>query len=1443
MTSYPMSFEQTSIWLNDRVGQGGSRYRESWAYRLRGPLEPSAVEAALTGIVRRHEGLRSRLELSGAGPVQTVLPPVPVRVPRRTVPADRLSAVVAQLMAEPLPLDTPPLLRATLLDIEDADDEYVLAVVLHHAAMDGASLRVLDTEFSALYRAALDGRADPLPALPRQIGPHAQLRHRDGSGLADTAAAHWRAALQGAPAETALPGDRPRPPVLGPRGGEVRFVLDQELTGRIARLARQRRSSPQAVLVAALTALTHRLTGGRDLVLGVPVSLRDEPDLDPLIACLTEVLPVRQRIDPGDSFAALVDEAQLALLDTVENRNLPFTRLLGELGTERTLGRFPLFQIVLNAESTEAVGPDLPGITAERLHVPTGTAKYDLFCNLTPQQGRWSGVLEYAADLYDHDSAVRLVERYRTLLADGLAHPGRPLADLALLPEAEERAIRAAWTAGRPPLDPPLVHELFAEQARRTPDAPAVALGEQRLTYGELEAATEVLAARLVEEGYAGRRIAVCVGRSLALPQAVLAVLRAGATCVPVDPAYPAERIDFMLRDSGAAAVLTDRPLPTALPAVSLDALPAALGPLPTATPDDLCYVLYTSGSTGTPKGVAMPHRSIANLVAWQRATSGCGEGSRTLQFAPLSFDVAFQEMFATWACGGCLVLADDTARTDPERLCDLLVEQRVDRLFLPYVALRQLAEYACATRRRLPRLREVITAGEQLYVTEEVRRFFAELTDAVLENQYGPTETHVVTAERLTGSPALWPERPPIGRPVAGARVHVLDDRLRPAPVGAVGELCVAGPPLAVGYLERPRLTAERFLPDPYAPPAGAAAPEAVDGAPSGRLYRTGDLARLLPDGRIDYLGRRDDQVKIRGHRVELGEVEAAVKALPQVRDAVVVTAEPGPGAGHRLVAGYVGDGSVAADELRAALAERLPKALLPSAFLHLPALPLTHSGKVDRAAVARAWTGAPAGRPTGAVAPPRTVTEQRIADHMAGLLSLPGIGADEDFFRHGGDSLLAVRLVLALRAEFGARIPMNAVFAAPTVGALGALVDDLEPGTPGSVPPGDLRLPADVRPGTPDAGVRSGHPEEVVLTGATGFLGAFLLRDLLAHTTARVHCLVRGGDREHAEKRLRAALEEFGLWDAAVQHRITVHRGDLAAPRLGLGAAAFDQLARRVDAVYHCGAQVNLAQAYAQARDANVTGTVEVLRLAAVRNVPVHHISTAGVFAGPGLAGRRIGPREPLGRPGRLVHGYTQSKWVAEQLVEQARRRDLSVSVYRPTRVCGAVSDGACQRTDFLWLLLKGCVQLGLAPALPEVAFDLVPVDYVSRAVVALSGSPQAAGRTFHLASERLLPLGTAVHRLRERGYALSEVPVGAWLRAVAASPGNAAFPLLGAFGENGADEDPEGSIRFDATDTRRLLAGTGVDCPEVDGPLFDRYLSYFRAVGFLPGPGDVR
>ncbi|MFC8825835.1 amino acid adenylation domain-containing protein [Streptomyces sp. NPDC057137] len=1509
--TYPMSFEQESIWLNDQYQQGTSRYVESWVHRLRGPLDIVAVEAALTGVVARHEALRSRLMLVDGAPRQIVLPPMRVPVDVRRITADERASALRDAVTRQTDLAEPPLLKATLLVIADvdadgadhdatdsrsrprphprADGESVLAVAIHHAVIDGWCFSLLDQEFGELYRAEVERRAPRLPELPVQSGPYARRqRSTDGEHRARLVE-HWRAELAGAPDESSFPADRPRPQALSHHGGQVEFGVDAATGALIRGLAARLRTTRFVVLAAALTALIGRHTGQDDLVIGTPVSRRDEPETEDLIACLTDVLPLRGRPRHDRSFTDLVVEMKHQVRSTVRHKDVPYSHLVRELGVERTLSRFPLFQVVFAVDDAPPSALSLPGVAAERLQVHDGTAKYDVFLHLMPDGDGYRGLWEYSADLFDHATVERLAARFRTLVADAVARPETALQDLAVMPPDEERRTLTEWAHGaQPPPEVPLVHEAFARSARLTPDAPAVVANGRTLSYAELDAAADRVAALLVARGAVRRPVGVCVERTADLPVAVLGVLKAGGSCVPIDPRHPAERIAFTVRDSGIDVLLTQRgcrpaELPAGVEAVLLDDLPDAddvpgapdaddvpgmpgqvdnkspfTGPVVPVGPDDLVYVIYTSGSTGRPKGVAMEHGPLANLIEWQRRRSATGpdpsEGARTLQFAPLGFDVAFQEIFATWAAGGTLVLVDEQVRRDPHQLLDLIGSERIERLFLPFVALQQLVEYACVTGRRCDSLQEVLTAGEQLHVTPALRQFFGTLTSATLENQYGPSETHVVTAERLGPDPAAWPDLPSIGRPVDGATVLLLDERLRPVPAGAVGEICVGGPVVARGYVGRPELTAEKFVPGDL-PGAGTGA-----GTRAGsRFYRTGDLARLLPDGRIQYVGRSDGQVKIRGHRVETGEVEAAVRAQPGVADAAVVAQDLGPGAGKRLLAYYIaGDPDVAGpEEIRQRLRARLPDPLVPARCVPVDGFPLTSSGKVDRAALARRRDGGEdrgdgAGDDdTARAVALLTATQERIARLWSALLGPGTIGAHDDFFALGGDSLLATRLVLALREELAVRVPLRSVFTSPTVAGLAALVDASSVGGRKEVAPDltdDIRLApdivaaADVRTVVPD-------PEHVLLTGATGFLGAFLLRELLRRTDATVHCLVRGSDQLNAEKRLRSARESYGLTDPSTEHRVTVVTGDLARPRLGLSAADFDRLARTVDAVYHSGAAVNLVFSYEQLRDANVYGTQEILRLAALhRTVPVHHISTVGVYGGGGAetaygAGdgpaRPVRPQDPTGPAATLEHGYTRSKWAAERLVEAARARGLPVSVYRPTRITGESTTGVCQTGDFMWLLLKGCVQSGVAPSDVDTAFDLVPVDFVSAAVVALSRQPRSAGRTFHVAGERPLRMDTAVARLRALGHAVKDVPAADWLAATEADPGNAAFPLLTAMAAETRGGGSEGSLLFDAEDTRRALEGTGIGCPDIDEQLFRTYVEYFTRTGFLPRP----
>ncbi|MFL4910552.1 amino acid adenylation domain-containing protein [Streptomyces sp. MMS24-I2-30] len=1426
---YPMSFEQESIWLNDQMQQGASRYLESWVNRLRGSVDTGAIQEALNGIVARHESLRSRLVMTQGRPVQQVLPSASVPLAVREVTEDGLEAALREAVSQPVELSEPPLLRATLLRI--AENDTVLAVRVHHAVIDGWCFSLLDQELSELYRQALDNSRTPLAGVPLQFGPYAAAQRADGGQARAEALSYWKENLACGPEESTFPADRPRPDVLGAGGDQIEFTIGAALGCDIRSLSRRLRTTPFVVMASALGVLIGRHTGQDDVVIGTPISRRDTTEVAGMIACLTDIMPLRQRLAPDLPFRKLVDFTKETIWSAIRYKDLPYGHLVRESDVERTLDRFPLFQVVFTLDDAPAPNLDLPGVDAERLYVHSGTAKFDVFLTLKPAGDGFLGLWEFSTDLFDAATAKRLAAGLCTLLENVVNDPNCPVADLGVLPP-EERAQLARWAQDADaPEAPVLAHEHVRRWARKQPWAVAVRGSGQELSYAELDHRSGAVAAHLINRGLRGAAVGVCVERSLDLPVAVLGVLKAGGAYVPVDPAYPAERIAFMTEDSGVRAVLTQRDLVgrTAIPAsverLLMDEIPETRRSTDVSvTVDDLAYLIYTSGSTGRPKGVAMPHGPLANLLDWQCHRSTAGPGTRSMQFASLSFDVAFQELFSTWATGGTLVLVDDELRRDPDKLLGFITEEGIQRLFLPFVALQQLAEYACATRRRCDSLTEVITAGEQLQTTPAVRQFFSSLCSATLDNQYGPSETHVVTAELLSGDPDSWPELPAIGRPIAGARITLMDERLRPVPTGAVGELCVGGPVLARGYLNQPELTAEKFV-----------------HTAEGRLYRTGDLARFLPDGRIQCLGRRDDQVKIRGHRVETGEVEAALRAVPGVADAVVVVQGLGPNAGRRLIAYYLPGSEVqppASDTLQPALRRQLPDYMVPAPCIALDAFPLTSSGKVDRKALA-ARQPEDVDRSVDASVIPDTPTEKAIARIWTQLLGLDRIGVRDDFFALGGNSLLATRMVLAMRTELGVSVALQAVFSAPTVAGLAELLDRGDKTSPAGP---DLlaarRLAADIAPAGELVTV-SPDPQHVLLTGATGFLGAFMLRDLLRHTRATVHCLIRARDKEHAFARLRSTLEQYGLWDLVPKERITTVVGDLAAPRLGLQAEDFDHLARTADAVYHPGAAVNLVFSYAQLRDANVGGTEEVLRLAALhRTVPVHHVSTVGVFTSE-EHGRVIDVETTTGPGTALEHGYTQSKWVAEGLIEEARSRGLPVSLYRPTRIFGDSVTGACQSSDFVWLILKACVQAQGAPAGVEAAFDLAPVNYVSERIVALSRQASAVSGTFHLAAGDLTRLDTAVGWLRRAGYAIADLEPWEWLARIQADPANAAFPLLSTMAAEIEGAGSEGGLVYDTSATHRALDGTGIDCPAVNEELFSIYLDYFTRSGFLPSP----
>jgi amino acid adenylation domain-containing protein len=1053
----PLSFSQQRLWFLHQLEPASTAYHVPGAARLRGDLRPEVLERALGEIVRRHEALRTVFPAGGApaGPVQAVLPPPPLPLPvvdLSALPAAAQAAETERRLAEQarllFDLELGPLVRTALLRLGPA--EQLLAVTMHHIVSDAWSLGIMLRELSALYPAFAAGRPSPLPELPLQYLDYAAWQRRSLTGaVLERETAYWRGVLDGAPPTLELPYDRPRPAAPTQRGERRPFAAPAGLAAALRTLSRREGWTLFMTLFAAFQALLARYGGHQDAVVGSPIANRNRLETEGVIGFFTNTLALRLDLSGDPEFRTLAGRARAVALEAYAHQELPFERLVEELAPERQVGLNPLFQVMLVVQKSQAAALALPGIAAELLDVDPGIAKFDLTLMLfEEEEGGLGGTLEHDRDLFDPATADRMLGHFRTLLDGVAADPGSRLSALPLL-TAAERAELAAWTRPISPGPVPrLVHERVAAQALRSPDAEAVVAAGERLTYAGLVRRARRLARRLAALGVEPDvPVGIFMQRSPEMMVALLAVLEAGGAYLPLDPGYPRERLRLMLEDAGAPVLLTDRALAGAVPAGAGVVLPvepeedgdgAAEPPLFSGVdPENLVYVVYTSGSMGRPKGVAMTHAAISAMLDWQLRTSAAGAG-RTLQFTSLSFDVSFQEIFSTWTAGGAVVLVSEDVRRDPPALLSLLAAERVERLFLPFVALQQLA-VAAASGPRPEQLREVMSAGEQLYVTPQVAALFAGLPGAELHNHYGPSETHAVTWLALTGDsgdPGAWPERPTIGVPLDHARVLLLDRWQRRAPRGVAGEIWVGGAGLARGYLARPDLTAERFLPDPFA--------EVEGWQPGDRLYRTGDLARLLPEGTLEFLGRADAQVKVRGQRIEPAEVETALARHPAVLQAAV--AVRGASAGARRLVAYVvfrvGIEPPAFPELKAFLADTLPDPMVPSAWARLDALPLTPSGKLDRRALARVAPEAPEDTHR-AFEPPRDPVEEALAAIWREVLGVERVDVHDDFFALGGHSLLATQVASRVRETFRVELPLRRLFEAPTVAGLAREVE----------------------------------------------------------------------------------------------------------------------------------------------------------------------------------------------------------------------------------------------------------------------------------------------------------------------------------------------------------------------------------------------------------------
>jgi len=1037
---FPATFAQQRLWFLEQLQPGSASYLIPWSLRIQGQLNAEALQRSLNEIVRRHEILRTSFSWKDGAPVQVVTSELSLAMPVRDLSSSPNREQEVQKLAleearKPLDLERGPLVRAQLLRL--GAEDHILLLTMHHIMFDGWSRRILVRELAALYEAFGAGKPSPLPEPKLQYADYAVWQRKQFQGVKlEKELSYWRQQLAGAPASLDLPTDRPRPAMQTFSGAKTPFSFSKEFNEKLQTFSRERGVTAFMTLLAGFQILLSRYSNQDDVVVGTPVANRNRAEIEEMIGFFTNTLVLRTRLSGEATFAEVLAQVKETALGAYAHQDVPFEKLVGELQPERNLGQNPLFQVMFSYQNAPRRAFELGTLKVSLMDVGEATSKFDLSVFLSETPEGVGGRVEYNTDLFDAVTIERMTGHYCVLLEAALASPELPASQLPLLTQSEANQILMEWNATQTDFSHDLcLHQWIEQQAQRSPDAVAVVMGGEQISYRALDERSSQLAHYLRARGVGTETlVGVYLERSINIVVALLGVLKAGAAYIPLDPAYPAERIGFILEDAGAAVLLTQRDLLSALPSgkatpIDLDEAQKQIAQKEKTAPsanvrgENLAYVLYTSGSTGKPKGVQITHSNLVNFLLSMQREPGLKPGDRLLAVTTISFDIAGLELYLPLVSGAQIVLASRAEAADGQRLMDLMQKRKPTVIQATPATWRMLIEAGWQGTSGL----KVLCGGEAL-----PGDLAAQLLPrcAELWNMYGPTETTIWSSVHLVKSATATA---PIGRPIANTTFYILGSGLQPVPRGVAGELLIGGAGVARGYLGRSELTAEKFISDPFSQPA-------VFGQGQEKLYRTGDLARYLPDGNVQYLGRTDFQVKIRGFRIELGEIETVLAKHPAVQQVVVAAREDSPG-NKRLVAYIVTKPGqhLNLTEARAHLKANLPDYMLPTAVVQLEALPLTPNGKVDRKALPK--PDFESATPSGAIQP-RDEVETKLQTIWQEILLCGPMGVTDNFFDLGGHSLMAVRLVTEIQKAMGIEIPLTELFQGATIEHLANLV-----------------------------------------------------------------------------------------------------------------------------------------------------------------------------------------------------------------------------------------------------------------------------------------------------------------------------------------------------------------------------------------------------------------
>ncbi|MCU6708254.1 amino acid adenylation domain-containing protein [Paenibacillus sp. J5C_2022] len=1343
-SAYPLSSAQKRLYFIEQMEGVGTAYNAPFVFRIDGKMDVHRLEGALRSMLDRHASLRTTYHVDGDTIVQRVQSHAPFRLSEVETAPGRLNEAI-RAFVQPFDLSRAPLMRAALVS---GDGLPALVVDFHHIAVDGVSANVWFRELSQAYR------GEELPELAVSFTDFAVWESE--RSLPEEGAAYWQRSLAGELPILQLQTDKARPDKLTYIGETLSWRLDERRTGALKSFAAKTGTTPFMVLFAGYKALLARYSNQEDIVTGVPVAGRLLEELQGVVGMFVNTLPVRVFPEKGKTFSQLLQEVKAILLGAFQHQDCELEELVRSLNIPRDTSRNLLFDTLFVMQNTGKLELRLDGAKVDQQPYFHPVAKYDLMVDITEERTELRIDVQYNTALFEQEAMSRFGERYIRLLVDAIGHPDRKLGELRMLSEEEtDQVVRglndtvSAYAGGM------TIHGLFEEQALRTPDKQALVFGEQSMTYRELNERANALAHTLRRKGV--RRdevVGLMAERSFEMIIGLVAILKAGGAYVPIDPEYPQDRVQYMLANSNTRLLLTQRKM---MDGIAFEGEVLCLddegvynadisNPPHVNEPQDLLYVIYTSGTTGKPKGVMIEHRNIVNLLHDQYTASNVDYSANVLQFTTISFDVCSQEIWSTLAAGGTLHLITSELRMNVGELLATIGRDHIETLFMPVSFLKFILNEKEYAESFPSTVKHIITAGEQLIVPEKFRSYLTR-HGVHLHNHYGPSETHVVTTYTIDPHGHI-PELPPIGKPIANTQIYIVNEAMQPQPIGVAGELYISGYNVGRGYYNNEDMTRERYVANPF--------------RPGERMYKTGDLARWTKAGTIEFLGRLDHQVKIRGFRIELGEVENILLNHSAVAEAIVVAREDGKG-GLYLCAYFTASRDMTVSELREHLGRTLPDYMIPSYFMQLMAMPLTPNGKIDRKALPQPEAGHARSRELVA---PRTETEQAVLEVWREVLQTDAIGVHDNFFELGGHSLKATVVVARLQKKY--ELGMNDIFEHQSIAKLAAKLKPKQHHLRerlNEIKSANLELDqvdtTEQRASYMarfseykdlDIAVTNSY-EAVLLTGATGYLGAHMLYEMIMGKAWHVYAVVRGANDEEARKRLIGKCTYyFGPdWYPKHEGRIHVYAGDISKKGFGLSGDVYRQLADKIDAIFHAAANVKHYGAYAEFYEQNVKATELLLSFAeAGKRKHMHHMSTLGVATGSVSDMRHVCFSEyELDIGQQFENYYAKTKFEAECLVAEARRRGIQTCIYRLGNIVFHSVTGRFQENiadNAFYTTMKSMLALGVAPG-THTDVDFSYVDEMSRAIVTLADCGSLRNEIYHLANPHEVNIGHVV------------------------------------------------------------------------------------------------